>query len=479
MINKYITATILAVASSGVIKSQTIRPIPKLIVNITIDQLRNDYVEAFIPFYSENGLKKLLKNGLVYSNAQYTFSPVDRVSSIASIATGTSPSNNGITGFRWLNKNTLIPVNCVDDSNYDGIFTQEYSSPQNIATTTVNDELKISTDGEAIVYSIAMERDAAVIGGGHAADGALWFNKDNKCWCSSKYYFKKAPSWLESYNLLYVNDFTDDNVNANITNIALQCITSNGLGLDEIPDMLSLTYSAKVPISKNKLNEQQLKNTYIQLDKELEKLTSKIESKLGVNNVLFVITSTGYCDEKDTDYAKYRIPSGTFYINRTANLLNMYLGAIYGQDKYIESCFYNQIFLNLRQIELKRISMNDILSRAQSFLIQNAGVKNVFTSKNLLIFGDNDNSKLRNWYNPNNCGDLIIEVSPGWKLLNEDNKQQYTSKESVMPFPIIFYGAGTIPKEINTPVTVDRIAPTIAKIIRIRAPNACSAMPLH
>ena len=125
----------------------------------------------------------------------------------------------------------MIPVNCVDDNSYEGIFTKEGASPKNIITTTINDELKIATEGDAIVYSIALERDAAVIGGGHAADGALWFNKDNKCWCSSKYYFKKAPSWLESYNLLYANNFTEDNVNANITNVALECVNSCGMGL--------------------------------------------------------------------------------------------------------------------------------------------------------------------------------------------------------------------------------------------------------
>lgn len=130
MINKYITATFLAVASIGNISSQNVRPVPKLVVNIAIDQLRTDYIEAFIPYYSEGGIKKLLRNGAVYSNAQYMFSPVDRASSIASISTGTSPSSNGITGFRWLNKNTLIPVNCVDDNSYEGIFTKEEHLPK-------------------------------------------------------------------------------------------------------------------------------------------------------------------------------------------------------------------------------------------------------------------------------------------------------------------------------------------------------------
>lgn len=471
MINKYITATILAFVSSNMVKSQSQRFYPKLVINITIDQLRTDYVEEFYPFYGENGFKKLLSDGTVYDNVQYTFSPVDRAAAIASIMTGTSPSKNGITGSKWLNKKSLFPVDCVEDSKYS---SGKNPSPNNLLVTTINDELKITTDDKAIIFSIAKERDAAIMSGGHAADGAFWLDLNNKRWYSSSYYSRKIPAWLESYNSLYANGFTESNINSNITNVALQCIEANGMGADDTPDMLSLTYEAEIPEFKNL----QLQNTYIQLDKELEKLISKTEQRLGKDNVLFIITSTGYCDEKETDYAKYKIPNGTFYINRTANLLNMYLGAIYGQAKYVECCFYNQIFLNSRLIEQKRINMDELQNTARSFLMQNEGVSNVFTGKDLLLYNNSSNSKIRNWYNPNKCGDIIIEVFPGWRLLNEENRQQYTSRENTIFFPIIFYGAGIEHTQISTPVTIERIAPTVAKIIRIRTPNACSAMPL-
>ena len=140
MINKYITATLLAVVTVGSAGAQVSRPVPRLVVSITIDQFHSDYLEAFMPSYGTGGFRKLLKEGAVYDNAQYTFAPVDRASSIASIATGTSPSYNGITGFKWLDKNSLVQVKCVDDNDYEGIFTKERTSPKNIATTTVNDE---------------------------------------------------------------------------------------------------------------------------------------------------------------------------------------------------------------------------------------------------------------------------------------------------------------------------------------------------
>ena len=76
----------------------------------------------------------------------------------------------------------------------------------------------------------------------------------------------------------------------------------------------------------------------MQLDHTLATLISGVEQQVGKDKVLFVVTSTGYSDEARKDLDKYRVPSGTFYINRTANLLNMYLSAIYGQGRYVEQC---------------------------------------------------------------------------------------------------------------------------------------------
>jgi len=481
MINKYITATILAVVSTAPVGAQAVKPTPRLVVNITIDQLRGDYLESFMPYYGVQGFKRLLNESVVYENTLYSFSPVDCASAIASIFTGTTPRYNGITGTHWLDKSAMIPVDCVDDNNCEGLFTKDKASPRNLTATTVGDELKMQTDGQAIVYSIAKDKEAAILSGGHAADGVFWVDRANKCWCSSKFYLKKVPGWMDSYNIMNVTDPSKGNVNSEVTKLALHCVSSAGMGVDAVPDMLNVTYDAKPPTVKggNSKGHLLLQDTYIQLDGEIERLVSKIESKVGRGNVLFVITGTGYCDDKEPDYEKFRIETGTFYINRTANLLNMYLGAVYGSDKYVERCYNNEIFLNIKQIELKRISIEDMLSRSQAFLIQNAGVANALTRMDMLLPNGNSDSKKRGWYNLKRCGDLIVEVTPGWKLLNEDNKQQYISRESAVAFPIIIYGCGVAPKRISAPAAVDRIAPTVARAIRIRAPNACSAIPLY
>ena len=136
------------------------------------------------------------------------------------------------------------------------------------------------------------------------------------------------------------------------------------------------------------------------------------------------------------------------------------------------------MFLNRQLIERLNINLSDLLKRSQDFLIQVEGVRNVYTSTQLMTSENSRLEKIRNGYCIDKCGDLIIEVAPGWKLVNEERHENTTQRTSFFSFPIIFYGANIPSERVLTPVTVDRIAPTIAKAIRIRAPNACASEPL-
>ncbi len=474
--NRYVTAALVAITATAT-QAQTLNPAPKLVVNITVDQLRSDYIEAFAPLYTENGFRKLLKQGKIFENVSYAFTPIDRASAIATIQTGATPYYNGVVGEKWLDRNTLQPITCDSDPKF------QYS-PNHIVSSTIGDELKIATEGGGLVYAIAPFRNAAILSAGHAADGAIWIDEDGK-WTTSAYYSKDLPKWAKVLNetnppkSLRTNDFIA--INSSITDMALQCFRNTSMGTDSRPDLLEVTYYAgNVKNDKTTQWQSQLQQTYVSLDKNIGKLITTIEQNLGRQNVVFVVTSTGYSDEEEKqDYAKYRIPTGTFYINRTANLLNIYLGAIYGQGRYVNTYFHNQLYLNDKLIEQKRLSMSDVLKRCQAFLMQLSGVRDCFTSDLLLTSRSNDLETIRNGYMPNVNGDIVIEVTPGWQLLNEDNQETFTARASFVPFPIIIYGADVRAERISTPVTVDRLAPTIAKTIRIRAPNACKAAPLY
>lgn len=514
-------ASLLAVLSVSGANAQTIAVAPRLVVEITIDQLRTDYMEAFSPLYSYNGFKRLLGEGAVFNNVSFPFVTPDRASAIAAIVTGTTPYYNGITAERWLDRTTLRPVYCVDDNQYDGILTKERSSASKITSSTLGDELKMSTDGKSVNCSVSPFRDAAVISAGHSSDGAFWINDETGLWCSTKYYIKSAPSWLTEFNrqkspasdgsITWTPQYpsnkynsrtgksfdkpfkhtfsgarkyrelkTSGYVNSNVTDMAIQCATSNAMGNDEYTDLLSVTYYAgKYEGATTDGGQMEIQDTYARLDNEIGRLIDAINGLVGSTRVLFVVTGTGYQNGEQVDYSKYRIPTGTFYINRTSNLLNLYFGAIYGQGRYVETCFRNEIFLNHKLFEEKRVSFTDALDRAHEFLLQSEGVKDVYTYNRLMLGeGTSAFGRIRNGYNPDRRGDLLIEVASGWQLVNEDSQEKYTVSASLAQFPIILYGAKVKAEKITTPVTIDRLAPTISKSIHIRAPNACSSEPL-
>ena len=515
MRNKYLYITLLAVLglTPEMVAQNKIQYAPRLVVSITIDQLRTDYLEAFAPLYGEGGFKRLLEKGLVFANSSYPFTPVDRASAVASVGTGVTPYYHSIVGERWLDRETLQIAYSLGKN----------LSAEELLTSTIGDELKVSTEGHAKVYSISPFQDAAVLGAGHAADGAFWIDDQSGRWTITPYYNNgQEPVWLAGFNDQhapskdkkstwepvieqsgsfnyyqhtenagkpfkhqfanskgYVQFKTSGIVNACVTELAQYCIVQESMGFDRVTDYLAINYYAgtfdHIAMSECQF---ELQDTYMRLDRELSYLINTIEKKIGAEHVLFVVTSTGYSDTESADYEKYRIPTGTFYMNRTANLLNMYFGAIWGQGRYIETCFRNQMFLNHKLLESKRISLTDACQRAQEFLSQLSGVRNVYSGLQLLASTSDHTQKIRNGYNPNRCGDILIEVSPGWKLYNEDNQDTQLSRASFIQFPIIFYGADVKADRVSDHVTVDRIAPTIAKSIRIRAPNACSMAPL-
>ncbi len=506
--NRYLYISLLAVLgwNAETAAQNGTRQVPKLVVNITIDQLRSDFLEAYAPLYGSDGFKKLMGQGRVYENASYPLIQTDRASAISTVLTGTVPYYHSIVGQQWINRETLRPQYCTDDNRQNGT-----PSPTHLAVSTFGDELKVASDGRALVFAISPFADAAILSAGHAADGALWLDEQNGQWVTSQYYSNHNPIVSLGFNELNspskqikkltwtplgqekVYDFrhtfkshkkfqeyqTSGLINAHITDLALAYVRQKGLGSDDITDLLCLTYYAG-PFNHQPVTDcqQEQKDTYLRLDQTIATLIRQLEEQIGQKEVLFVVTSTGYCDPEHTDYAKYRIPTGTFYINRAAGLLNMYFGATWGQGRYIETYTDNQLYVNRKLLEQKRIGLTDFYQRAREFLLQMEGVRNVYTALQLLSENNSEIAKVRNAFHPQHNGDILIEVNPGWHLQNEDTGEDRVSQASTIPFPIIFYGADILPTKVQTPITTDRIAPTLSRAIRIRAPNACTSEPL-
>lgn len=519
--NNILLTLLTALAASGQVQAAVNSGLPKVVVNILVDQLRSDYMEAFMPLYGEDGLKRLLSEGRVYSGAEYPMARPDRASAAATVSTGTTPANHGIVGLHWVDRELLKPVFCISDKAVQGVGTKDQFSAATLSTSTVGDELKVASEGKALVISIAPNADAAILQAGHAADQVFWLDDTTGQWVTSTYYGTAMPQWIKSRNTqltalgtqmtwepssALVGNFsyflsggmkqpfkhvmksadryrqwkTSGLVNGEVASATESLLQLGTLGMDGITDYMALTlYAGGYEGRTAAESPLEIQDTYVRLDMAVARILRALDQKFGKDNVLLTFTSTGYTEETKTDLSRYRIPTGTFDMQRAKGLLAIYLRAVYGVGNLITTTHGTEIYLDHKVIEDNQINYSELLERCQDFLQQLAGVQDVYGSVRLLQGGWTPGlSRIRNNYHVQHSGDLTIAVMPGWHAVDAASGYDHISRASYVPFPIIFYGAGVKAGKVSDATTVDYIAPTLTSAMRIRAPNACDKSPL-
>ncbi len=515
---KGLLTSLLALTFSG-IQAQAVHTAPRLVVVLTIDQLRTDYMEAFSPLYGEKGFKRLMREGKVFYQTDIPFEAPDRASVIAAIYSGATPSLNGIISTRRMDIESLRPISCVDDPSFMGNYTDENSSPSQLLTSTIADELKIATRNGALVYAIAPTRDAAILSAGHAANGAFWLNENSGKWCGTTYY-SEFPWWVNQYNDRLSPDFrirdivweplhpvsqytflpewrstpfkykfdsdrsnrfrrltASPFINEEVNLLAQELLEKSTVGQDETTDLLALTYYAGNYNHKSTQEcAMEMQDTYVRLDRSIASLLELLEKKVGLHNVLLCVASTGYADPEAADLGLYNIPGGEFHPNRCTTLLNMFLMATYGNGQYVEAYYNQQIYLNRKFIESRQLDLTEIQNKSADFLVQFSGVHEAYSAQRLLQDTWSPRiEKVRNAFHRKRSGDLLIDVLPGWTIIDEHANNQRVIRHAAIPAPLIFMGGKIKPAAIRIPVNILRIAPTLTEAMHIRAPNAASA----
>ncbi|MDO5572154.1 MAG: alkaline phosphatase family protein [Bacteroidales bacterium] len=521
--NRLITSLIVVLATAN-LSAQQMTELPKLVVGITVDQLRSDYLQYLYNAFGEKGFKRLMQNGIIYENVNFDFNNPDRASAMAAIFSGTYPFQHGIISNSFFNPATLRVESILNDPRFMGNSTTETLSPASILTSTFCDELKIASAGTSRIYSFAPNSDQAIIGAGHSANGAFWIDNKNGKWATSTYY-KDFPYYLDrlnrtegldkriddlewepmlpvsSYKFIpyFASEWSFKHSFGKLKKDKYEYFKSSALVNDEInkavelflkeekqntkqsPDFLSVSYNA-APYKGG--NEQEyaleVQDTYIRLDDNIAKLLDAIDKTVGLNNAVVFLASTGCTSNEALPSTIYDIPTGEFHPSRCCALLNTYLMALYGADNWVSGYDNQQIYLDRKLIENKKIDINEIQTKAAEFVIQFAGVQDVVTSHQLLHGNWNEHIKqYRNGYHRKLSGDLILSLQPGWQIVFDDISYDNISvRNDVIPSPFIIFRPNLKAERISRPIDATEIAPTISRILRIRSPNACSSLPL-
>lgn len=190
---------------------------PRLIVVISIDQLRYDYLtrfsDLFLPAFDAEGnvggFRLLMERGAVMANAHYSHLPMFTGPGHATILTGATPSDSGIIGNDWLTS-TGQSINCVGDPTVEIVGSGRPQpagrrrgsySPRNLQAETVGDALRLSNNLQSKVVGIAIKDRGAILLTGKNPTAVVWFDSASGNWVTSTYYTTGTlPSFAERAN---------------------------------------------------------------------------------------------------------------------------------------------------------------------------------------------------------------------------------------------------------------------------------------
>lgn len=192
-------------------------PKPRLILQITVDQLRGDLPTRYYDRLGDGGIRYLWENGTVYNNAHHNHANNETIVGHSTLATGATPAAHGMIGNVWLDRTTGETVYNIEDARYSLLTpgadvdqdteidpTQraarsEGRSPAAILVSTFGDELTAHTNGKAKVFGVSVKDRGAVSMAGHGGT-AYWFSKSTGKFVTSSYYMSRYPEWVNEWN---------------------------------------------------------------------------------------------------------------------------------------------------------------------------------------------------------------------------------------------------------------------------------------
>ena len=82
-VNRLISSVIFSLVALSALSQTAANGRPTLVVGITIDQLRSDYIQLLQSHFGENGFKRLLREGVYIENAVFKIADVNKITSTA------------------------------------------------------------------------------------------------------------------------------------------------------------------------------------------------------------------------------------------------------------------------------------------------------------------------------------------------------------------------------------------------------------
>ncbi|WP_378178060.1 alkaline phosphatase PafA [Aquimarina sp. SS2-1] len=523
------------VSSKEIVNGKTFGTSPKLVVGIVVDQMRYDYLTRFYNGFGKGGFKRMIREGFNCKNNHFNYIPTYTGPGHASVFTGTTPQNHGIISNFWYDKFSKKEVYCASDPSVRAVGSDsemERMSPHRMKTTTVADQNRLHTQLKGKSIGIAIKDRGAILPAGHSANGAYWFRgKDEGKWITSTYYRNDLPEWvqkfndsdkaesyLKTWNTLYdINTYTESGEDLNsfergfkgketptfpydlatlkdqnegydiikgsaygnslTADFAIAAIDGEELGKDAITDFLTVSFSSTDYVGHNfGVNSKEIQDTYLRLDKDLERFFKALDSKVGKDNYTVFLTADHGAVHVPNYLKTVKIPAGYFNMKALSADVEAFVKEKFKVDGLIEKISNDQVFFAYNMLSKNNINPEDLQKAIAHFVLQYDQIDKVFTREQLLMgsFTEGIAALVQRGYNQKRSGDVIFILDPATIVYSPTGSTHGSGLSYDTHAPLLFMGKGIKKGSTTQKTTIPDIAPTISALLGITFPNGAT-----
>ncbi len=413
-------------------------------------------------------------------------------------------------------------------------------SPRNLLTTTVTDELRLATNFHSKVIGIALKDRGGILSAGHTANAAYWFDDKSGNWITSTYYMKDLPQWVKDFNdqkipetylkldwntLYPINTYlqsTADNNNyegafkgtdaptmpvktSNLykgnlglirnvpygntmtLDLAVAAINGEQLGARGETDFLAVSLSSTDYIGHQfGINAVEIEDTYLRLDRDIASFLTYLDAKIGKGKYTVFLTADHGAAHTPAFLTDNNIPAGVWDDAVTVKDLNTFLMNKYKIDGLVISFNNYQVNFNYSIIKYLHLDESVLKSDVIAYLEKLPYVAFAVDMEKAQTapIPQELRTRIINGYNAERSGAIQIILKPAWFTGHGTNDKgpTGTTHGTWNPYdahiPLVFMGWGIQHGTLNRGTHMTDIAPTIAALLHIQAPNGSIGEPI-
>lgn len=493
----------------------------RLVLLLTVDQFRADYLSRFAAEY-DGGLARLNQSGAVFLNAHLEHYPTVTAVGHATFGSGALPSTSGIIGNDWFDRATGKSVTSVVDDQVKplGGSSTRGASPHRLLVSTIADEIKLAArSGGASAapraIGISFKDRSAILPVGRSADAAYWLDTPSGEFVSSTFYFDALPAWVRQFNeqkvgqtyagqpwpfmptapaemarVLPANPGAELNAavyaspfgNSLLARFAEAAVDAEQLGQRDAVDVLAVSFSSNDSVGHTYgPDSPEVRAVTLQVDKAIGALLSALDKRVGLDRVLVVFTSDHGVAPLPERAATLRLPGGRLTSDDLFGPMRKALAERFGPGDWIQGTAGTSPYLNHALLKTRGVDPAAARAVAAAAAATVPQVARVYTRDQLLLGdvpSDTISRRVVESYHRERSGDLEIILHPFW-IRQKTGTTHGTPYSYDSHIPLVIMGPGVRPGQYARHVSLNDVAPTLATALRIASPAASAGRALN